>query len=392
VSFLIASAAWARSTGAPAGAAGVPAEGDCTQCHGGVANSGAGNIKIELVGASSWTPGQQLRLRVTLSDPAAQRWGFQLAVRLAGNANTQPGTLVVSDSTNTQIVTSGTFQYVTHRSPGTRPGTSGSSSWEMLWNAPADASAGAVTFYAAGNAANNNGAASGDLIYATTLTVSPGAAANTTTYALPQFVFGGGWYTAIYLANSDSSAKQVTVNFLGEGGQPLNVPGLGTSSTVNVAGGGVAILEAPNSGGLTQGWATVALPSNVTGYAVFRQSVSGIADQEAVVPLSRTDSSSSLLVWDDTAYTTAVAVANPGAAQANISVTVRDSSGATIGTGSIPLAASGKTAIVLRSLPALAGMLGKRGTAQFTVSGGQVSLLGLRFNGAAFTSIPADQR
>jgi hypothetical protein len=161
---------------------------------------------------------------------------------------------------------------------------------------------------------------------------------------------------------------------------------------VNVAGGGVAILEAPNSGGLTQGWATVALPSNVTGYAVFRQSVSGIADQEAVVPLSRTDSSSSLLVWDDTAYTTAVAVANPGAAQANISVTVRDSSGATIGTGSIPLAASGKTAIVLRSLPALAGMLGKRGTAQFTVSGGQVSLLGLRFNGAAFTSIPADQR
>jgi hypothetical protein len=56
------------------------------------------------------------------------------------------------------------------------------------------------------------------------------------------------------------------------------------------------------------------------------------------------------------------------------------------------LAAKSKTAIALRDLPGLGAMAGKRGSADFTVAFGNVAVLGLRFGGAAFTSIPTADR
>ena len=38
------------------------------------------------------------------------------------------------------------------------------------------------------------------------------AAVTTTSYALPQAVFGGGWYTGIYLANTTTAAASVALN------------------------------------------------------------------------------------------------------------------------------------------------------------------------------------
>jgi hypothetical protein len=45
-------------------------------------------------------------------------------------------------------------------------------------------------------------------------------------------------------------------------------------------------------------------------------------------------------------------------------------------------------AVMLDTLPGLNGMVGNRGSAQFSVSTGNVAVLGLVFLGAAFTSIP----
>ena len=71
---------------------------------------------------------------------------------------------------------------------------------------------------------------------------------------------------------------------------------------------------------------------------------------------------------------------------------VWDSNGNVVGNSSVNLAANSKTAMPLHSLPGLAGVVGKRGSAQFSVAAGNVAVLGLRFNNAAFTSIPtADQ-
>ena len=218
---------------------------------------------------------------------------------------------------------------------------------------------------------------------------------------LPQFVFGGfcgngwcsGWYSALYFTNTTNGAVSFPVNFTADNGTPLTVPALGgASTTVDIPALGTAIIEAPITlGSLSQGYATFTLPPGVWGYGVFRQSVPGRADQEAVVPFATANATSGTLVWDDTAFVTSVAVANAGPVAATIAVTLWDNNGNVVATSTVNLPAGQKTEAALRSLPGLAGMVGLRGRAQFAATSGNVAVLGLRFNSSAFTSIPAQQ-
>ena len=226
-----------------------------------------------------------------------------------------------------------------------------------------------------------------------TYTVNSSGTGGGATRILPQFAFGGGWYTALYFTNINSSPVSFTVSFLGDNGQPLTVPNLGGSTvTVNLAARGTTIIEAPNVGALSQGYVSAALPAGVTGYGVFRQSLAGITDQEAVVPLSGSNATTCTLIFDETTFVTGVAIVNLGSLDTTVTVTVRDNQGNAIGTGSIPLSAKTKTAKALRDIPGLAGVVGKMGSADFSVSLGNVAALGLRFNGPAFTSIPTSDR
>jgi hypothetical protein len=223
----------------------------------------------------------------------------------------------------------------------------------------------------------------------TSIPTTAAAAASAQSEVLPQFAFGGGWYSALYFTNFSETATSFPVNFIGDSGAPLTVPSVGGSiSQVNLPPYGTATIEAPNSGSLVEGYATFTLPPGVFGYGVFRQSVAGIADQEAVVPFSSSGATSSALTWDEMVSTTAVAIVNPSSTAATVVITVWDADGNTIGTASVPLAPNAKTEAVLRSLAGLSGMAGQRGSAQFTVLSGDVAVLGLRFRGSAFTSIP----
>ncbi|MBN9661412.1 MAG: LamG domain-containing protein [Acidobacteria bacterium] len=213
---------------------------------------------------------------------------------------------------------------------------------------------------------------------------------------LGQFAFGGGWTSAIYFSNTSTSPLSIPVSFTGDDGKPMIVPSLAASSTVlSLAPGASAVIEAPNVGGLVQGYASAVLPVGITGYGVFRQSTPGAADQEAVVPLVNGNGQYQLMVYDDTSnLITAVAIVNPSTVATTVGITVSDESGKVIGTSSVDLPPSGKTAAALRSLPGLAQIAGNRGTVQFAVTRptnftGSVSVLGLRFNGSAITSIPA---
>lgn len=390
----LAGTAWANSTGAPVGSAGAPGEGTCTDCHGGTANSGPGRVRVALIDATNYQPGGKVRLRVTLEDPAAARWGFNLTARTTANANNAAGTFTIVDTTNTRLnAGAGTIQYVTHTSAGTRRGTSTSSSWEVEWTGPQ--SGGSVTFFVAGNAANNNGTAdSGDRIYTSSLAVDSAAAVSTTPKVLSQFVFGGGspgFYTAIYLHNTGTSSAAVNVSFFNNDGTALSVPSLGgATTTANVAAGGVALVEAPNNGALQQGWAKIDLPDGVIGYGVFRQSLSGRADQEAVVPFASASSAHSTLIFDDAGLTTAIAIANPTESAVTVTLTAKSNTGTALGTSTVNLPARGKTAFNLKDR--VAAVSGQRGSVDFTVSSGAVSALGLRFGAEAFTSIPATER
>jgi hypothetical protein len=389
---VLSSAVWANPTGAPAGSAGVPGESSCSDCHGTGINSGAGKLTVSLVDASTWTPGQQVRVRVTLADPTARRWGFQITARSATSPTTNAGVFALADASISRRVTGfGGADYITHTSTGTRAGTADSSSWDVLWTPPADASFGGVTFYAAGNAANNNGGAdSDDKIYTTSLNVSPAGNTPAASFALSQLAFGGGWYTAVYLTNANSSAATATLNYFGTDGNPLSITNIGASSTVNLGPKATGFIEAADIGPLTQGWIEAKLPDGVTGYGVFRQTVQG-RPQEAVVPLANTVSTTGTFIFDETNFVTAAAYANVGSGDASVTVTARDAAGATIGTSTFSMSARARSAVVLNSLAGLESMRGKRGTVEFS-SSAPITLLGLRFNGEAFTSIPAVQK
>ncbi len=169
--FLIPTLALAFSGGAPNGRTGAPGETTCTGCHSTFPlNSGTGSLNV--TDLSNWQPGQDYDLTVTVDDPDASRWGFSFTV--LNEAGDSVGTLSALDG-NTQTASSGSRDYAKQTSSGTQSGTTSQASWTMRWTAPA-AGTGNVTLYMAGNAANGNGATSGDHIYADSFSWAEGTA------------------------------------------------------------------------------------------------------------------------------------------------------------------------------------------------------------------------
>lgn len=159
---------------------GAPGEGTCVGCHYtyGDTNVGAGHVRITGLPAV-YTPGQTYNLTVTVSDPQARSWGFEVTAtdaygRSFTNAQATTatvGTLTVSNNTTmtkrTAAVNGQTRVYVSHLNiEGIYQGRANSASWAFTWTAPS-ANAGDVTFYASGNAANNQVSPEGDYIYTT---------------------------------------------------------------------------------------------------------------------------------------------------------------------------------------------------------------------------------
>ncbi len=220
--------------------------------------------------------------------------------------------------------------------------------------------------------------------------------ASLTSFALPQLAFGGGWYTALYFSNTTGGSLNLQVDFIANDGSPLQVPlaGIGSvsSQSINLNSGATAVLQAPNTGTLVQGWAEAILPPGVVGYAVLRQSIPGRADQEAVVPFTPESSQSADLIYDDIGLTSSVAIVNPGSQQTSVAITLHASDGSQIGSSQLLLPARAKEAFVLTDLPGLAAATDQRGWANFSVTSGAVSVLGLRTGAEAFTLIPVNHR
>lgn len=153
----------------------------CTACHTTNAlNSGSGSVKIVLQGGPAYIPGVKQRIVVQVSDPNQQRWGFELTARLNSDlASAQAGdftsvdnmTQVICEDYGPKPCASGPT-FITHTSAGTRNGTKNGVVFQFDWTPPAT-NAGPVTLYAAGNAANGNGSPTGDLIYSSSVQLTP---------------------------------------------------------------------------------------------------------------------------------------------------------------------------------------------------------------------------
>ncbi len=161
-------------TGAPAFGS-ISAELTCNDCHATFPlNSGPGLLKV-LGLPSSYTPGQDYTVTVSLNQASRLRYGFQVT---ALDATGKPaGTLTVTDTTATQSIqsTPGTFAitrtYIEQTSSGYTATSTNQRDWSFKWTAPATR-IGKITFYAAGNAANGSGQ-SGDYIYNVSASMTP---------------------------------------------------------------------------------------------------------------------------------------------------------------------------------------------------------------------------
>lgn len=157
----------AFSTGPDPGFTGAPGESTCTACHGGGPVGGV--LTIEGL-PTSYTAGQQITVTVRLNHPGRPRYGFELTA--LGPGGTSVGTIELTEPNRTQLKQSffgPQRTYIEHTINGIAP-FNAQGLWTFRWTAPA-ASTGTVTFYAAGNSANNDGSTTGDTILTATASI-----------------------------------------------------------------------------------------------------------------------------------------------------------------------------------------------------------------------------
>jgi len=192
----------------------------------------------------------------------------------------------------------------------------------------------------------------------------------------------------------NSTASNITLSFFDGNGNPLSLPltflqtGVAvTAATIThtVAPGALLVIEAQGLGPqVALGAARLTSDQGTSGFALFRYDPDG---QEATVPLETRNAGAYVLAFDNTApLATGVSVANLSNQPASVGMILRDDTGALLQAISLQVPANGQSAFVLgENYPLTAG---KRGTVEFDSTVVQISVLGVRANGNAFTSIP----
>ncbi len=149
------SSVFAFSFNPPNKLTGAPGESNCTQCHtGNDINAAGGSLMLTVPGV--YTPGMEYDIVVELTRAGQSKWGFQMTA--LNSIGTRAGTFAISNANTQQLEEQDSKQYIEHKA------ASGTNRWAFKWTAPST-DVGQITFYAAGNAANNADLALGDYIY-----------------------------------------------------------------------------------------------------------------------------------------------------------------------------------------------------------------------------------
>ena len=220
--------------------------------------------------------------------------------------------------------------------------------------------------------------------------------------SMAQLASGNYWTTTITLVNHGTAAARARLNFFNNSGGPLSLPitylSLPPAEPVLLSsvertiepGASFSFSITGPENVETVGWAQMLTDGDISGFAVFRQKVH--REQEAVVPLEIHNSDSYVLWFNNSGdFITGVAVANNSTSAASIPVIVRDEAGNQIHTQTLELPGLGHISGALTAIINNTG--GKVGSVEFhTPQGGQISVLGLRFNGISFTTTPVLDR
>jgi hypothetical protein len=208
---------------------------------------------------------------------------------------------------------------------------------------------------------------------------------------LAQVADGASWKTIIVLINADSVAAAYTLNFWNDDGGAMTLitsAGTGSVFTGTIPVNGSVTIESSGAGdNLNRGWGQVQTSQSVGGSAIFRQSIVGRPDFEASVPLDPAGDNDVILPFDHTTpgVTNGVALVNIFSfTSITVFIVFRNEDGSQILIDSIQMPPRTHQAFSLADH--YPGTLGHRGTVRFTTSG-LMSILGLRFDTLAFSSI-----
>jgi uncharacterized protein (TIGR03437 family) len=207
----------AYSSGPPNSRTGAPGEPTCATvaCHNSFAvNSGGGTLSLTGLPAS-YSPDQEISLTVTLNQASRAMYGFQITA--IDGTGRRAGDLTVTDSRRTQKssepVNGNQRDYISHTFDGISPNGTNQNSWTFRWKAPLQ-SAGPVTFYAAGNAANGSGTSEGDFIYTISASIQPATIASMANVSAASFAANGAMsgdsIAAAFSTNMSSSTAVAT--------------------------------------------------------------------------------------------------------------------------------------------------------------------------------------
>jgi len=223
--------------------------------------------------------------------------------------------------------------------------------------------------------------------------VTPGIIAS-----MAQLASAGGWDTSFTLVNMGASAACSMLQFYADpNGKPLTLPFtfpqgvIAPTSTSDIVGNippnSLLVMDTtgPAANAVNVGWANLQVAGDVGGYGVFTNTQQ---NWEAVVPLELRNANSYILPFDNTGMlSTGVAIANLSIQPATVAVKILNDGGLQIDNETIQMDQLGHTSFLLGgTYPKTAGV---RGSVIFKPeSGGQISVLGLRNNGPALTTVP----
>jgi hypothetical protein len=151
---------------------------------------------------------------------------------------------------------------------------------------------------------------------------------------------------------------------------------------------GTALIQGAAAAGsvLLGGSALLTSGPGVTGFLIFQYTVTG---QEVLVPVESGSASAYVAAFDQTnGLALGISLSNATTQAANVSVILRDQTGATFATGAVALVPQGHQSFVLTDLfPKAAGQYG---TVEFDPPlGGEIGVVGIRATPAGvFTSVP----
>ena len=204
----------------------------------------------------------------------------------------------------------------------------------------------------------------------------------------------GGWNTRQVLLNTGASSAQTHLKFFNEFGADLSLPLTPPANSLpassfdqTLAPNALSIVDTAGSADapLRTGWAELTGAAGVSGFGIFSNPG---AKWAAAVPLESRTADAYFLAFDNTGpLSTGIALANVSSQPANISVIIRADTGDQIMAGTISLTGQGHVSFMLnQQYPVTAG---RRGSIEFdTPIDGRISVLGLRANGPALTTLP----